>query len=96
MTAGIGAYLGRRPFRQAHAEIHDRDGFAQAHHRLHVVLDQHDGHSLLVAHAPHKLAHPPRLLCVHAGERLIEQHELRVGGQRHGHAEGALMTMGQV
>ena len=36
------------------------DGLAQAHHRLHVVLDQHDGDALLVAHAPHELGHAPR------------------------------------
>ena len=50
----------------------------------------------LVAQPAHERGHPPRLFCVHAGERLVEQHELGVGGQRHGHAQRALVTVGQV
>ena len=86
----------RRPFGEQRAEIHDRDGLAETHHRLHVVLDQHDGDALLVAQAPHERRHSPGLLRVHARERLIEHHELRVGRKRHGHAERALVAMGQL
>src|SRR5665809_6693 len=51
---------------------------------------------MLVAYEPDELNHPPGLLRVHAGEGLVEQHELRVGGKRHRHAKRALMAVGQV
>ena len=86
----------RRPFGEQLAEIHDRDRLAETHHRLHVVLDQHDGDALLVAQAPHERPHSSGFLGVHPRERLIQHHELWVGGKCHGHAERALVAMGQL
>ena len=51
-------------------------------HRLHVVLDQKDGHAALEL-AEH-LHHARGLFRPHAGHRLVEQQKPRPGRERHG------------
>ena len=56
---------------------------------VHVVLDDQDRHPELVAQAGDQLGHLVGLLRVHAGGGLVEQQQLRLGGERAGDLQPA-------
>src|SRR3954470_2313529 len=90
----VGADLRRRAGgNQAAADQH-RDAIREAEHRVHVVLDEEHRHALadLLDQGDHRL----RFLRAHAGHRLIEQDELRVGGEGEPDLERALLAVGEV
>ena len=95
MTFSFGADFGRRPLGDLDAEIDDDDAVGNLHHRRHVVLDQ-EQRDAAVAHRAHHLDGAVGLVGVHAGERLVEQQHLRVGGEADGDAERAQMALRQV
>ena len=78
------------------AVVEHRDVLGDAHHDLHVVLDQHDRHAALVAQLAHEGGQVGRLLRVHARRRLVEQQDLRVRGQRAGDLHPPLLAVGEV
>jgi hypothetical protein len=70
-----------------------RDAVGEREHRLHVVLDQHDGDFL-----PQLLQqrhHARGFGDAEAGHRLVEQQQLRLGGERHRKLELALLAVAQ-
>jgi hypothetical protein len=65
------------------------DAVGDALDDVHVVLDDEDGVAGLGAQAPDQLGHLVRLRRVHAGGRLVEEQQARVGGRRAGDLEPA-------
>src|SRR5574338_372298 len=84
-----------RPLGDLLAEHEHHDVFAGAHHQAHVVLDEEDGDAARAdpADEPHQLV---GLLLVHPPGRLVEDEELRVGRQRPGDLQPALVAVRQV
>ena len=69
------------------------DAVGEREHRVHVVLDQHDGDFL-----PQFLQqrhHARRFGDAEAGHRLVEQQQLRLGGERDREFELALLAVAQ-
>ena len=64
------------------------------HHQVHVMLDHEDGDAAL-ADAQQQLPELGRLLRVQAGGRLVEQQQLRLGGERAGQLDPALQAIGE-
>ena len=96
MTARVGPDLLRRALGDLLAVVEDGDPLADAHHHLHVVLDQQDGQLELVAQPLMSRVICARLAGVHAGRRLVQQEQLRLAGQRARQLEPALVAVGQV
>src|SRR6266571_5879263 len=86
----------RAAFRDPLAAIEDGDPLADPHDDAHVVLDEQYRDSLLVADAVHEVDELRRLLRVHAGGRLVEQHPLRIERECASYLETALVAVGQV
>src|SRR5829696_6407238 len=61
------------------AVVEHRHLLGDSHDHLHVVLDQQDRHAQVVAQLAHELGELLGLLRVHAGGRLVEQQQLRLG-----------------
>ena len=87
--------LGRRALGDLLAVLEHGEALGDAHHDLHVVLDQQHGQPLLVAHATDERREVGRLLRVHPGRRLVEQQQLRVGRERPRDLEPPLVAVGQ-
>jgi hypothetical protein len=90
----VGAHGLRRVAGDHAAVDHHRDAVGDAEHRVHVVLDQQDrvaGLQLAAAVRQHALG----LLGAHAGQRLVEQQHLGLGGQAHGDLELAPLAVRQ-
>ena len=66
-----------------------------AGHHVHVVLDHQDRHLALVAQPPDQLGDLVRLGRVHPGGRLVQQQQLRPGGQRPGDLQPPSVGVGQ-
>src|SRR2546421_1135439 len=79
----VALHVVRRAFGDLLAVVEHRHAVAQAHHQLHVVLDEQDGAAVL-ADAVDELTQHDLLGGVHAGGRLVECDERGVGGQRAG------------
>ena len=94
--ARVGAHLGGLALGDLLAVVEHGDVLGDAHDDLHVVLDQHDRDAALVAQLVHELRELVGLLRVHAGRRLVEQQQLRVGGQRAGDLDPPLVAVGEV
>jgi hypothetical protein len=77
------------------AEVEHRDGVADAHHHVHVVLDEDHGDAVVadLADDGHQLLDVGR---GQAGGRLVEQQQLRVERQRARDLQQALLAVGQV
>ena len=76
--------------------IQNCDIFRDAHHHFHIVLDQQDRDAQIVAHA---LDQRHRVCCfqrVHAGSRLVQEHELRIGRQSPCNLQSPLKSVGKV
>ena len=78
------------------AVVEHRDLLGDAHHDLHVVLDEQDGEAPLVAQALHERGEGIGFLGVHARRGLVEQQQLGVGGQRPGDLDASLVAVGEV
>ena len=61
--------------------VEDHEAVGEAHHRVHGVLDDHDGQAV-VAKLAHHREQVLRLRLSEAGQRLVEQEELRPRRQR--------------
>src|SRR4051794_7151948 len=90
------AHFLRQPLGDLLAVVEHGDPLGHAHHDLHVVLDQKDRESALVAELLHERSELRRLLRVHAGGGLVEQQHLRVGRERARDLEPALVAVRQV
>jgi hypothetical protein len=86
----------RLALRDLLAVVEDRHAVGDAHHDLHVVLDQEDGHVLLLTELGHEGREVRRLLGVHSGGGLVEEQELRLGGERPRDFEAPLVAVGEV
>ena len=70
------------------------DAVRQFHHHLHVVLDDQDGE--ILGDAPHQLHRVVRLRGAHAGGRLVEAQQLRLGGERDADLQVALLAVREI
>src|SRR5436190_488659 len=93
---GIGPHGGRWPVGDDPAVIQDLDAVAQVHDQRDVMRDEDDRDALLVPDAPDQAQEVLRLDGVHAGVRLVEEHDIRL--RRHGASDlqAALVAVGQV
>ena len=94
--ARVVAHLLRRALGDLLAVVEHGDLLGDAHDDLHVVLDEQDREVLLVAQLAHEVGQLRGLLRVHAGGRLVEQQQLRVGRQRARDLDAALVAVGEV
>ena len=67
---------------------------AELHHHLHVVLDDQDGE--ILGDAAHQFHGLVRLGRAHAGGRLVEAQQARLGGERDADLEIALLAVRQI
>ena len=95
ITFGSRLDLGRRPLGDLHAVVEHRDAVGDAHHQAHVVLDQQH-RDAAVADLADQLHQVDRLARVHPGGRLVEQQQLRLGGEGPGDLEPPLVAVGEV
>jgi hypothetical protein len=72
---------------------HHGDGVGDGKDGVHVVLDEQDRARL--AQALEHIDHLGRFLRAHAGQRLVEEQHLGVGGQHHGDLELALLAVAE-
>ena len=75
----IGLHLRGRPFCDLASVIEDRDAVGQAHHEADVVLDEDDRRAETTTNRADELRHLRLVLHGHAGERLVEEEEVRLG-----------------
>src|SRR5688572_4452708 len=73
-------HFGRRAFGNLLAVVEHHYAVAYVHHQAHIMLDQKHGHAV-VADAADQLAEREALRRIHAGCRLVQSEELRLGGQ---------------
>jgi len=92
----ITLHLFRRSHRDRFAVIENGDSLANAHHQLHVVLDQPDAHAELVADETDQLRQIIFLLRVHSCCRLVEQKNPGLGRQRPRDLESPLIAVGKI
>src|SRR5471032_2347437 len=90
----IALYFRRQTFGDRFAVFQHRDAVAQAHHQLDVVLDQQHGLAF-VLDLDQQLAQRQLFGGVHAGGRLVERQQLRIGGQRAGDFQAELIAIRQ-
>ena len=96
MTLGVAAHLSGAAVGQPAAEVEDGDPVAQAHDDPHVVLDEQHRLAQLVPDAPDEPHEAVALGFVHARRRLVQQHQLGLGGQGPGDLQPPLPAVGQV
>src|SRR3954468_5795570 len=84
----LGRARGERP-----ALVEDVDAVADAHHERHVVVDQQHAGVVRVADATHHVGELGAPGLRRAGRRLVHQHEGRLGDERPGDAEPALVAL---
>ena len=82
MTSGSDCTCGRRALGELAAEIQRDHMVGDRHHQAHVMFDQQHGHLALVANAADQVAEHMDFLVVEAAGGLVEQQDLRIGGQR--------------
>ena len=82
-----------RPSAITRAFGHHGHPVGDGEHEIHVVLDQQ--HRMLARQALEQGGHALRFLRAHAGQRLVEQQDLGVAGERHGDLELALLAVRQ-
>ena len=71
----------RRADRDRHPEVEHEDAVGDLHDHPHVVLDEQHRQLALAAQAAHQPRDLGALGGVHAGDRLVEQHQARLHGQ---------------
>ena len=92
----IALHFRRRSFGDLHAVIEHGNLVGDAHHDLHVVLDQQDRQIEILAHPVDEPGHLRRLVRVHAGRRFIQQQQLRLAGQRPRDLQAPLIAIGEI
>ena len=93
---GVVLDLRRSPLGDLLAEIQHGDRLRDAHDHAHLVLDEQDGDSQLVAQPMDEVGHGLGLARIHAGGRLVEEQQVRLAGERPGDLQAALIAIGQV
>ena len=78
------------------AVVEHGDVLGDAHHDLHVVLDQEHGQPFSSRTRRTNVDEVGRLLRVHAGRRLVEEEQLRPQGERARHLEAPLVAVREV
>jgi hypothetical protein len=91
LHAGIGAHLRGRAAGDHLPVDHHGELVGQREHRVHVVLDQQD--AVVFLDGQQQGDHALGFGHAHAGQRLVEQQHLRLGGQRHRDFELALFAV---
>ncbi len=91
----VGAHFLRRSVADLLAVIEDDDPIGYVHHHAHVVLDQHNRGAVLLVDIENEPAHVLLFLHVHAGHRLVEQQQRRLGGQCAGKLDTLLQSVRQ-
>ena len=92
---GVGPHLVGSAGDERAALAQHRDPRAQAHHELHVVLDNEDRLSGTVE-VRDPVGEVPDQRRVDAAGRLVEQQDVRVGDQQRGELEQLALTVGEV
>ena len=87
-------HIVRRAVGDALAVVEHGDPVAQAHHQFDVVLDQQDGDAC-VADAADAVDQVLPLGGVHAGGGFVEKQQTRLGRERPGDLDQALLAVGQ-
>jgi hypothetical protein len=77
------------------AVIQHSDPIAQAHDQFDVMFDQQNGRPV-AANAVDQVAQFGGFRTIHAGRRLIQTKQLRLGRQRAGDFQPALVAIGQI
>ena len=80
-TAGIRRHLGRAAFANDATFGKHEDVLGKAHHRLHHVLDHHDGDAAGAQRADDR-HHVVDFGGIETGQHFVEQEQLRPGGER--------------
>jgi hypothetical protein len=83
-------HVSRRAFGELLAEIQRHHMVGDRHHQPHVMLDQQHGDAAVFANPANEIAEHMDLFVVEAASRLIEQKDLRLGGQRPGQFDAFL------
>src|SRR6266480_4686277 len=91
---GVALHLRRRALRNLFSIIQHQHAVADLHHQAHVMLDEQYGDAF-ASHGLNELAQGKRLRRVHAGGRLVEREQLRLGGERARDLEAPLVAVGQ-
>src|SRR5690349_3052914 len=91
----VALHVGGDAFGDLLAVIEHQNAIAHAHDEFHVVLDQQDRRAVL-ADALEELAQRRRLGRVHAGSRLVEREQPRLGRERARDLEAPLVAIRQV
>ncbi len=95
ITAWLRAHLVRRAVADLAAVVEHDHPVGDVHHDAHVVLDQHDRRAELVVDVEDEAAHVLLLLDVHAGHRLVEQQQRRLGRERARELDALLQSVRQ-
>ena len=82
ITTGSALHFGRCAQRDRRAEVDDEDPIGDVHDQTHVVLDHDHRDVQLVAYVEHEAGHVLGLFEIHAGNRLVEEQQLRFHRQR--------------
>ena len=82
-----------RPFGEHGALGHHRHPVGDGEHEIHVMLDEQQ--RMLARQVLQQRRHALRFFWSHAGQRLVEQQNLRIARQRHGDLELALLAVRQ-
>ena len=90
----IGLDLGRSAFGDLSPVVQDRDSVRDAHHEIHIVLDENDRHAR-VADPPDEVAHLDDFRGVEPRRRLIQKQEVRTCREGTGDLQEALVAIGE-
>ena len=91
----VGLDLGRRADRDRHAEVEHEDAVGDLHDHPHVVLDEQHSELALAAQAAHERGDLGALGGVHAGDRLVEQHQPRLHRQAARQLDALAVAVGE-
>ena len=94
--AGIRRNLGRRPFRNELAKIKHVQVLGQAHNKTHVMFDQQESDVASLADAIECSNQDLLLPGIHSGNRLVQKHQPRLGGERPPKLHELLQPVGQI
>ena len=93
---GVPLDLGRGPLRDPRPVVEHGDPVRDPHHHFHVVLDQQHRQTELAAQEIDELGQDLGLARIHPGGRLVQEEELRLGGERAGDLEPALVPVREI
>src|SRR6266480_4173672 len=91
---GVALHLRRRALSDLFSVIQHQHAVADLHHQAHVMLDEQHGDAV-TSDCLNELAQGKRFRCVHAGGRLVERKQLRLGGESARDLEASLVAVRQ-